>query len=57
MKKNNSFAEKCKESSRKFFVKLGNSAVGNGEADNSASAFSHWPQWLYETKMPKRRRK
>jgi len=61
MKRNSSVIEKCKERSRNAFVKIGNMAVGNssdgGKNDIPTVAFSMWPHWWYETKMPKRRSK
>ena len=62
-KKNVSFAEKCKESSRNTFIKIGHSASGNSMGDDVAKGkapiapFS-WPAlWSYEKTMPRRKNK
>ena len=57
MKMNSSLAEKYRASSRKVFTKIGDLAIGNGKSKSKpAVAFSLWPHWMYEIKMPKRKK-
>ena len=62
-KKNAPFAEKCKESSRKVFTKIGHSAVGNPLGEDSRrentpiAPFSFPHLWSFEKPMPKRKSK
>ena len=56
-------AERCKEGSRKAFMKIGNMAVGNASNGDGQRAnaepvvpFTFIPFWAYEKPMPKRKR-
>ena len=61
-KKSSSLVERCKESSRKAFIKIGHSAVGDVLGDKSQrelipiKPFSFFG-WAYERPMPRRKNK